>query len=872
MKITHIILENYAAIKNAMNTNRIEIDFSNSKNNVCLIIGPNGSGKTTLLSLLNPFATIGNLDIRDGLGLILDGKNGYKEISYQSGHDFYTIKHFYTPQKDRSHSVKSYIEKNGAELNPNGNVTSFKEIVKEELDIELDYLKLIRLGSNVTNMLDLSETERKNYMSKLLDDIGIYLSYYKKVNNDIRQLKDMISHLIDKINKLNIDSPDDVSKEIEELDGRKLSLQKDIYRIIGDLSVFKSQIDAITDVENLKTNLSKNLHTLNRMKSVLEKKSKYSDTDLESIKKKIEEIQVDIQKYKSNTEACEVIIRHMNDTLESDLNQYHRFEILLEQEKNVQDEIDSLESEKRKCEDDIAFSKQEIAGFDITVSKEDFENFIIFLKNIQDMLNTTYEYGRRPIQKVISLLKKNKNVTSYIVVNSSMVQHDDNLNIFIHKLRALSITDNDFDDPNLPCDPSFKCKFRQLAIQIRNIISNEHIEPEVNQEFIHDMDIVWNVLNKVIELLKEKSDIINTLPTHLKNEFLSDTIFKKLGNLEPIYNNEMMNEYLSILTAHDFIRTREADLASLNTQIQFRKNGSNLDSIVASMKELSNRINETKDTINMYHTTIHDNQECISSLSKELESMEEWYESCTQFDMIRNQQESLEHDFEIYSKAKSQITILDKSMEEKNYQIQDIERQIESRKANLLYYADYSKELNKYSKIYDDMVFIKDALSSKKGIPLHYMSLYLGNTEEITNELLDIAYDGDIYIDKFNITPTEFTIPFYNKGTLIRDVKYASQGELSFLSIALSFALSTQSMKKYNIMLLDEIDGPLDKSNRVKFVSILENQIDRISSEQNFLITHNDMFNGYPIDILDLSFEDNQSQYPLSTIIPIKKG
>ena len=41
-------------------------------------------------------------------------------------------------------------------LNVNGNVSSFKEIVKEELQIEPDYLKLIRLGSNVTSLIDLS--------------------------------------------------------------------------------------------------------------------------------------------------------------------------------------------------------------------------------------------------------------------------------------------------------------------------------------------------------------------------------------------------------------------------------------------------------------------------------------------------------------------------------------------------------------------------------------------------------------------------------------------------------------------------------------------------------------------------------------------
>ena len=181
------------------------------------------------------------------------------------------------------------------------------------------------------------------------------------------------------------------------------------------------------------------------------------------------------------------------------------------------------------------------------------------------------------------------------------------------------------------------------------------------------------------------------------------------------------------------------------------------------------------------------------------------------------------------------------------------------------------KELDLYNKKYDEMTLVKEALSSKKGMSLYYIKSYLGNTEEITNELLDIAYNGQIYIDNFKITPTEFTIPFYNKGHLIRDVKYASQGEISFLSIALSFGLASQTLKKYNIMLLDEIDGPLDTTNREKFIRIMENQIERIGSEQSFLITHNDMFSSYPVDVLDLSFNEQEKKYELANYIKIKR-
>ena len=194
-----------------------------------------------------------------------------------------------------------------------------------------------------------------------------------------------------------------------------------------------------------------------------------------------------------------------------------------------------------------------------------------------------------------------------------------------------------------------------------------------------------------------------------------------------------------------------------------------------------------------------------------------------------------------------------------------------SNKENTLYmYESLTKDLSKFNEYYDEMTFVKEATSSKKGIPLYIIRKYLNNTEAITNELLDIAYDGKIYIDNFNITPTEFGIPFYNKGVRLDDVKYASQGEISFLSMALSFALSTQTLRKYNIMLLDEVDGALDIRNREKFIEILENQIERIHAEQTFLITHNTMFSSYPVDIIDLSGKNDMDNYPLANFIDIE--
>ena len=160
---------------------------------------------------------------------------------------------------------------------------------------------------------------------------------------------------------------------------------------------------------------------------------------------------------------------------------------------------------------------------------------------------------------------------------------------------------------------------------------------------------------------------------------------------------------------------------------------------------------------------------------------------------------------------------------------------------------------------------IRDSLSSKSGIPLLYVEMYLKDTVTIANELLDIVYDGDLYLDKFDLSGDTFNIPFIKNGERIDDVIYASQGEQSFLSQSISFALSAQQLDKYNIVLLDEVDSTFDRENRERAIDVLEHQGENIHAEQMFVISHNDMYSQYPVDILDLEhIEDNKFDIKLS--------
>jgi len=64
MRITYIKLKNVAGLLVGSNKNELEINFSNSKNNIISILGENGVGKSTLLASLNPFPSIPSIDER----------------------------------------------------------------------------------------------------------------------------------------------------------------------------------------------------------------------------------------------------------------------------------------------------------------------------------------------------------------------------------------------------------------------------------------------------------------------------------------------------------------------------------------------------------------------------------------------------------------------------------------------------------------------------------------------------------------------------------------------------------------------------------------------------------------------------------------
>ena len=165
-------------------------------------------------------------------------------------------------------------------------------------------------------------------------------------------------------------------------------------------------------------------------------------------------------------------------------------------------------------------------------------------------------------------------------------------------------------------------------------------------------------------------------------------------------------------------------------------------------------------------------------------------------------------------------------------------------------YKSLVNEYNALKLLFEDAEEIKDALNSSKGIPLIFLQVYLKNCPIMMNSLLDTIYEGELQIEGFIIDENEFRIPYIKSGIRIPDIVMASQGESSFISIVLSLSLIIQSMTKYDIICLDELDGPLDTKNREEFIKVLYSFIEQTNSEQIFLISHNNLFESEPIDLI----------------------
>lgn len=873
-KITRIKLVNNAFIFSGCGKHEIELDFTKANKNskINLLIGPIGSGKTALLSQLQPFASVGTLDPRNSEDVTLPEVDGCKIIEYDHDGCHYVIHHDYVWNKTlKSHGTKSYISKDGTELNSNGNTGSFKEIIKIEFGIDQNFLRVLRLGNNVCNVVNLKTAERKRFIASLREDTDVYLMIYKKLNEDYRTLTASITAISNRLMQLSATDEDKMRDTLARLMEESDQALKEIKEYESKIGKLQGANQTLGDLKSLTVNYQHMEATLESLHDQYldiktEVENAGSDETLESISNKIGRIQSTINGFEErlmkNSQELESVQR--------DINRFNDIIMMSDNDSHLEDMKRVLKDLEAQYQDYTI----KLSGFECKYSYHFLASFIDDLNVLQNMIEELSQYDPDTIRFLMARLDQSINGWVTNKVNTLMGKRT-NLQKAMNTIEYCKEYFPPIPLFRAPFCPTNECPYYTTHPEIIRKRSGNKKETAAKLSRLKD-----EITRVDAEISKyQEYTLIQKKLQLLVNQW--KTAYGVLRNLNVVNDIRLIDLLTDTMSRRDWYHYYQ--LVSILEKCKMRDEYNEISLQYASVKEELARLQSPEYEASKYKKQIAEKRKAeltaemreftsqISQLKAQLEDLEILYHvvqkkdaNIKQLSIMQTDMEKLQSDMETMNQSikkiefnNDQIAALKNKLNGRSITYQDTMNKIDRLKATLSQIAYNQDEYQSLMKQRTTMKAILDAVSAKEGIPLVLIKVFLDNCKEIINELIADVFEDDLEILDFNITETDFKIPYVINGQVVEDIEYASQGQQSIISIALSFALVQQSIFDYNIMLLDEVDGPLHFSDREKFIGILFKQMAAIHSDQVFMISHsNGIFEGNPVNIIMTADED----------------
>ena len=883
-------MENLKNILAGMGKSKVEIDLSKGKNDKILLLGGNGSGKSIILSSATPYrGTNDNRSVDP-----VEGKTGKKVIHFDHNGHKYEIEHFYGKNN------KSYIKKDGRELNENGNIRSFNSVMEEELEISPDYFAIGRLGDNVKNFINYPTAERKKYINKFIPNIDDYLIAYKNSSEKVTLYNKRLKSLNVQLEKYN--TLDELLEAKKELEDEKETLGKEISKMEIQLESILNEIGKLSqdlmDKDNYSTEIIFNKHpqfkemagqylpgvinTIEKEALVIQddldgtylKYPKLKGKTLEDCKEKLNElsnkkklldvelenIEFKVNHYKSQVNDSNSKMAEINAKLNSfenmDVGQIIEMKTELESRYNDRrnlishiksDEFPITLEEAKLLKDDIKLLKRESGR--VSESRGDldeklFDKYKFDIDTLIGLYNTECDKKDKLEQSIAKLDKEMKEIykESGLVKILEVSEHHDHAKECPFVPMAMGVQDrvNGIDGMEEEMK-SLHTQLNEIIIPRIEVIRN-HIKYVKEFKEI----IVNSIYNERFEKLGiDKDDYMNTLlvtdSSKFDNKFaIVDEVIGYYTDLEEI--KTLQTKLESIESKLELNRKIESDRITLNEELNVHDK-----TRTDSLSVLTEEINPEKERIekdikiNTASTRIYEVLEAkLTKLNNIMDVVNELKELSDEMKVIDGKM------LELRDQKNQYIVDIDNKNAALNHLIGKLD------KANRDYYLveSINKELSDISSIYDKLLAVNTSLDPKKGIPLIFINNYLTDIAERANDLLDMAYKGDFFI-KFEVNEKEFKIIVVKgDGTELEDISLASQGETAMTNTSLSLSMLANITKGYNIMYFDEVDGTLDNENRRNFLSVLDRQIKTLGSEQTFIISHNNEFYSADVDLI----------------------
>lgn len=895
MKITYFRLRGYIKVLNGMGLEEIAIPFSEFKNRIVLVQGENGCAKSTIIAALTP-SPDGSDSFRTDVFIDAYGNRqiieypAEKEIHYESIDEFGNKNYFkiliqsIVDDTRTRRTTKAFISKNGEELNPNGNVTSFKEIRDAALSIDPIYLDLSAISAENRGIVDMIPSERRKYMASYIGSLDTYNNIFKVISKKVSNLKSYMNTVNSKLYELGDEN--ELRMKLSQLNTSLKDYNKtrdELLKKLADTEATVRLVDPDNKMQDLYASISERLGTINsemkRNQAKLEQV--YSQLQLDpqnsNIVSMIEEGEKSLKSYESTQSDYKSRIQTLMSLNEATLESLERDKNILQGlssnmiQDNIQGAIDSLKATVNEYEQYINYEDIKILDSisldELLDLRDTFSSFTSEIMSAEDLYGwDEFSYA---VDMILDKEKQKSNSDSIMMANQNIA--DNNIEI-IRLKNEISTAESDLEElKGFTNSRPAECKVDTCPYIARYM---ELGKPEDLEEQINQYKANLKLLEKMNESLKNTSDlysrgdeIVRRLDMAISMLY-SKSALKKIPGVSSILDIDTLKDQLLRTHRHDKVEgvivnslveksSVYSDLKKAREQLSafekdlesYNNNKALIDSLDASIQSNEILYDKRAGEIQELTNDISFTGNLIINLNSKLEKLHTAFDLSNLIDNLNKEKDNFRAEFEaVKDKIKLVKEKLDsvyviksdiQKVEEAIAPLGDMIGQITYDLTSILkYQTEYKESAEKY----DKMIFIRNACSPGNGLGIQseYIKRYMNDIIIDCNTMLGYMFGGSIRLDVPVINEKQFSIPFLGpNGIIVPDISMGSTAQKCMIGLVFSCVAMMKSSLNYNIPRFDEIDGGLDQQNRITFINVLNQILDFMHSEQCVICSHN---------------------------------
>lgn len=854
MKYCNLKLKNYKRIYNGIGKDFVNINFHESKKVV--LTGPNGCGKTTIMKALSP--------LPDSSSEIIEGKEGEKSIIIRDNDTTYVITYVYPLKSNGTRdTTKGYIKKtinfvDYEELNSSGNITECKNLIYDLFSLDPNFITLSQLSSEDRGLADKKPAERKEFISKMLDDIKIYNDIYKTLSKRSSTFKSIVNSLNMKLSSLGdinnlVQYRDMLVNNKEQLENEKNSLIMGLgvlnEKVSGYDNVLKEHNDLKAQLESIKNSINEleaeknqyakmiannniQIQDIGKLKKIYDESINKMSMMGSIVSEKTVALNNIVAKLNKAREVTSHTQTQIDDNLKSLYNSYKLLEDRINTVYRGTHAFRLNSTCKLTCKLDIEIQTRlleyykTISDF-LSVFPSGTDGDITF-KSIIDNYAEGEEYGHIPSKFIDDLKDVNQSISDINTENSDLQKELNNITDDIGYLITQMESHNNINSNDSTTTYEYKKGYDNLVGFIRSK-NNDNVD---GYEDIESM-----IENGDIPLIKIRSTIFNII----------DQIRKTLDYINDKNKLDKIKDDISIWE-EEAIAYADNNIDKLNEE--YEEAIKDIANVNNDFDKLKQDIDHKKSMLDVAIKTKEYNEK-IEQLEKEISLKQ------LEYDDKSIEVESYADILKELSLGSKKLQELKNNIQLKESQLKDISENLSNTEYSIKMIMEYTEEMNLYNDKYNKVECLKKYSSPNSGIQIVFIELYMNKILSIANELLTLVFDGNFSLLPFVINEKEFRIPCTSSvvdSLPIDDISSMSTAQLSIISMVISFAILFHSSTKYNILKLDEIDGALDQENRRNFGIILDRLTTMLETEQCIIISHNlevDLENN--VQVIDIS-------------------